>query len=96
VTPIRLNELDQHKHSEVKPILFTYISAGRSSRLIHCSPVSTMSKPAQQAPLFKNEALHLAFCVVGVVGSLLLYGVLQVWHPGWWLHLQTYIRDGVW
>lgn len=28
--------------------------------------------------VFKNDALHLAFCVVGVVGSLLLYGVLQV------------------
>lgn len=27
--------------------------------------------------IFKNDALHLAFCVVGVVGSLLLYGVLQ-------------------
>lgn len=39
-----------------------------------------MSKasPAPQLPLFKNEGLHLAFCVVGVVGSLLLYGVLQV------------------
>lgn len=33
---------------------------------------------AGTAPLFKNDVLHLAFCVVGVVGSLLLYGVLQV------------------
>lgn len=30
------------------------------------------------APLFGSNILHLAFCVVGVVGSLLLYGVLQV------------------
>jgi len=41
-----------------------------------------MSKPlhstAAANPIFKNDALHLAFCVVGVVGSLLLYGVLQV------------------
>mgnify|MGYP001809799602 FL=1 len=36
------------------------------------------TKPAAVSPLFKNEALHLAFCVTGVVGSLLLYGVLQV------------------
>jgi hypothetical protein len=36
---------------------------------------------AQQAAtqsLFQNDALHLTFCVVGVVGSLLMYGVLQV------------------
>lgn len=41
-----------------------------------------MSKPAPSThPIFKNDALHLAFCVVGVVGSLLLYGVLQVCVP---------------
>eukprot|EP00882_Tetradesmus_deserticola_P018823 GHRQ01020215.1.p1 GENE.GHRQ01020215.1~~GHRQ01020215.1.p1 ORF type:complete len:336 (+),score=116.72 GHRQ01020215.1:205-1212(+) len=40
--------------------------------------VSTKTGDAQSgAPLFKSDALHLAFCVVGVVGSLLLYGVLQ-------------------
>lgn len=33
---------------------------------------------AEATPLFKNEAFTLAFCVVGVVGSLLMYGVLQV------------------
>lgn len=45
---------------------------------------ATMSKQAVTtpaaagaSPLFKNDVLHLAFCVVGVVGSLLLYGVLQ-------------------
>lgn len=38
-----------------------------------------MSKPSAAGQmLFKNEALHLSFCIVGVVGSLLLYGVLQV------------------
>eukprot|EP00775_Hariotina_reticulata_P005422 gene5422-5655_t len=37
-----------------------------------------MSKPVHSTnPIFKNDTLHLAFCVVGVVGSLLLYGVLQ-------------------
>jgi hypothetical protein len=41
--------------------------------------VSTKTGDAQNgAPLFKSDALHLTFCVVGVVGSLLLYGVLQV------------------
>jgi hypothetical protein len=46
---------------------------------------ATMSKQAVTtpaaagaSPLFKNDVLHLAFCVVGVVGSLLLYGGLQV------------------
>eukprot|EP00878_Enallax_costatus_P003113 GHUV01003312.1.p1 GENE.GHUV01003312.1~~GHUV01003312.1.p1 ORF type:complete len:397 (+),score=73.20 GHUV01003312.1:156-1346(+) len=42
---------------------------------------ANMSKPAVTAPpgnpLFKSDALHLVFCVVGVVGSLLVYGVLQ-------------------
>jgi hypothetical protein len=43
--------------------------------------VSTKTGDAQNgAPLFKNDAMHLAFCIVGVVGSLLLYGVLQVRH----------------
>ncbi|KAF6258757.1 UDP galactose transporter-related protein [Scenedesmus sp. NREL 46B-D3] len=40
--------------------------------------VGTKTGDAQTGSLlFKNDALHLAFCVVGVVGSLLLYGVLQ-------------------
>jgi hypothetical protein len=40
--------------------------------------VSKTGDAQSGAPLFKSDALHLAFCVVGVVGSLLLYGVLQV------------------
>lgn len=43
---------------------------------------AAMSKQAVTAtagnPLFKSDAFHLLFCVVGVVGSLLVYGVLQV------------------
>jgi hypothetical protein len=45
-----------------------------------------MSKPAAGQMLFKNEALHLSFCIVGVVGSLLLYGVLQVRGGGGYSH----------
>lgn len=64
---------------------------------------ATMSKQAVTtpaaagaSPLFKNDVLHLAFCVVGVVGSLLLYGVLQACrcHAAPWIaRLHTHSRN---
>ena len=29
----------------------------------------------------RQQRLHVAWCVTGILGSLLLYGVLQVKHP---------------